>query len=213
MKHGSLNCSHPNAAGEGCRVDADRGNYDSPTAILQSRRTTLPPLGGPERALGISGLKSPGAGTIQPSAVPVHQSVFLCNCEEGGGALHPAPHGLRVMVSHFQLPPHPPRLLPVQKERRPGHTEARAELRGIQTAWEASLSQHRPLASHTSAETGWNRQAGRSLCRRRLGRNVRFPSRVPYLPACYFPELRRESEGFTPGKGTCRHTLHSSDPA
>lgn len=40
-----------------------------------------------------------------------------------------------------------------------------------------------------------------------------FPSPVPYLPACYFPELRRESEGFTPGKGTCRHTLHSSDPA
>lgn len=70
VKHGSLNCSHPNAAGDGCRVDADRGNYDSPTAILQSRRTTLPPLGGSERALGISGLKSPGAETIQPSAVP-----------------------------------------------------------------------------------------------------------------------------------------------
>lgn len=77
--------------------------------------------------------------------MPVHQSAFLCNW--GWGALHPAPHGLRVMVSHFQLPPHPSRLLPFQKERRPGHTEARAELRGIQTAWEASLSQHRPLAS------------------------------------------------------------------
>lgn len=109
------------------------------------------------------------------------------------------------MVSHSQLPPHPSRLLPVQKERRPGYTEARTELLGIQTAWKVSLSQHRPLASHTSTETGWNRQAGRSLCRRPVGRNVCFPSRVPYLPA-YFPELRRESEGFTPGKGTCCHT-------
>lgn len=115
--------------------------------------------------------------------------------------------GLRVMAWYFQLPPHPSRLLPVRKERHLGHTEAKAELSGIQTAWGLSLSQHRPPASHTSAETGWNHQAGRARCRRPVGGKCLPPLSVSLSPCfTHSPGPSERIRGrVTPGKGTCHH--------
>lgn len=122
--------------------------------------------------------------------------------------------GLRVMASYFQLPPHPSRLLPVRKERHLGHTEAKAELSGIQTAWGLSLSQHRPPASHTSAETGWNHQAGRARCRRPVGGKC-LPPRLGFLISLLHTLSRALRENQSQGHTWERDLsppLHSSDP-